>query len=97
MLIFPISVIQRNSSNKILKIYLVFTRIFNFVKRILKLSQALFHSYLPFLDFSNQVNMHFFKSNYVDLIETNFIFIHILSLVVVYWHALEKTWPKQVL
>ncbi len=56
----------------------------------------MFHSYLPFLDFLNQVNMHFSKSDYVDLIETNFKFIHILSLVVVYWQALEKTWPKQV-
>ncbi len=75
----------------------MFTRIFNFVRRILKFSQALFHSYLPFLDFFNQVNMHFSKSDYVDLIETSLKFIHILSLVVVYWHVLEKTWPKQVL
>jgi hypothetical protein len=76
--------------------HLFFIGIFHFLGSKLEFEQALFHSCLPFLDFLSQ-GIHFCKYDWVDLIETNLKFLQFFSLVVAYWHALEKTCPKQAL
>jgi len=55
---------------KKLKIYFVYTGIFNFWEGRLEFTHAFSHSCLPFLDFWGQV-MHFYKSPWVDLIDTS--------------------------
>jgi len=48
---------------------LVLIGMFSFFKKILEFLQVLFHSCLPFLDFSSQV-IHFYKLDQTYLIET---------------------------
>ncbi len=68
----------------------IFIKVFSFVGFKLASIQSLFHFLQPLLDFFNQV-MHFYKSTLVDLIDTYLKFLQTLSLVVAYWHTLEKT------
>jgi len=74
--------------------HLVFIEIFNFLGSKLKFEQALFHSCLPFPNVSSQI-IHFCKSKWAYLIETNLKFLQTFSLVIAYWHVFEKAWPKQ--
>jgi hypothetical protein len=77
------------------KFYLVLIKVFNFLGLILASTQALVYCCIPFPDFLGHI-IHFCKSIRADLMETYFTFLHTFSFVMPYWHALEKTWPKQV-
>ncbi len=68
----------------------VFIRVFGFVGLKLASMQALFHFLQPLSNFFNKV-MHFYKSAWVDLIDTYLKFLQTLSSIVAYWHTLEKT------
>ncbi len=72
-----------------IKVYLVFIGIFNFLGGKLKLTHALFHSCLPFLDFLGQI-VHLYKYLWLTLVYTYFKPLQTFSFVVTYWHALEN-------
>ncbi len=63
--------------------HLVFIGVFNFLGSKFESEQALFHSYLPFPKKLGQV-IHFYKSDWADLIETNLIFLEFFLSVVAY-------------
>jgi len=73
----------------------VLTKVFSFLSLIFASTQALIYYCVSFLDFLANV-IHFCKYIFTDLMETYFTFLHTFSFVMPYWHALEKTWPKQV-
>jgi hypothetical protein len=64
----------------------------NIFKQSFKTKQTLFHSHMPFPKILSQV-IHFYKSNYVDLIETNLRFLQTF-LLIIYLHVLEKNMAK---
>jgi hypothetical protein len=66
-----------------LKNYLVLIGMFNFLGRILVSKQALFHSYLPFIDFLSQM-MQFYKFVWANLIETYFRLLQTFSSTLPY-------------
>ncbi len=53
------------------------------------------HKLSPTLDYPSK-NFRAKWCIFVNLIKIYLRFLHIFSFVVVYWHALEKTWPKQL-
>ncbi len=63
--------------------HLVFIGAFNFLGGKFEYEQALFHSYLPFPKTLSQV-IHFYKSDWVDLIETNLRFLETFLSIIAY-------------
>jgi hypothetical protein len=63
--------------------HLVFIGIFHFLGGKFEYEQALFHSYLPFPKYLGQV-LHFYKSDWANLIETNLKFLETFLSVVAY-------------
>jgi hypothetical protein len=75
--------ITRKKNCNRLNNYLVFIGVFYFLGGRLKYEKFLFHSYLSFLDFFNQV-IHFYKFEYAYLLKKNLRFLQIFSIVVAY-------------
>jgi hypothetical protein len=63
--------------------HFVFIGVFNFLVGRLEFEQALFHSCLAFPKTLGQI-IHFYKSNYVDLIKTSLKSLQTISSMVAY-------------